>query len=160
MRLGKTFASALAVLGGGGVAGAFLVSGPKLSAAQWLGILLTMQTLRLAMWGCAAMTAWRLRLKGSFGLFAAVGIPVFVVGGLLQMWYTIAAFPDHAVAAQSSTWWWLVADGAFWALEAVVLRELFFVELLERFPTPWTLGPAGTGTVHEPNTGATRSGID
>lgn len=60
--------------------------------------------------------------------------PFFLVFGLLQSAYSIAAFPDHNVLADSETWWWMVANGVGWGLIAVLVRELFFQELLEGLP--------------------------
>jgi hypothetical protein len=137
MRLGRTCASTLAVGGAGGVAGAFLVTAPNLRADQWLALLLAMQILVVAVWACVWLTAHTLRLGGLFPLFARVG----VVWGVLRIVYSIAFFPDRGVAAHSSTWWWLVADGIGWAIIAVVVRELFFQELLEEFPPPRLWGP-------------------
>jgi hypothetical protein len=146
MRLGKTCASALAVGGAGGVAVAFLVTAPKLTAAQWLGLLLTMQVLRTLMWLFVWLTGRTLRIKNLFAMIA----PFLVIGGVIQTVYSIVYFPDHAVAAQSETWWWLVADGAGWGLFAAIVRELFFVELLEEVPPPRLWGPGAPS--HVPHT--------
>lgn len=145
LRLGRTLSSALAVGGGGGVALTFLVASPDLRADQWLAILLLLQVLRTAQWGCVWMAARRLNLRGFFPFIA----PIAVVAGLIQSAYSIAAFPNHAVMAGSSTWWWLVADGAGWALTAVLLRELFFVEKLEEFPTPRMWGPGSPDGIEQ-----------
>ena len=145
LRLGRTLSSALAVGAGGGVALTFLVASPNLRADQWLGILLFMQFIKTAQWACVWMAARRLNLRGVFPFIA----PFAVVFGLIQSGYSIAAFPDHAVMADSSTWWWLVADGAGWAFIAVLVRELFFVELLEEFPPPRMWGPGSPEGVEQ-----------
>jgi hypothetical protein len=44
-----------------------------------------------------------------------------------------------------------VVDGIGWAVIAVLVRELFFVELLEEFPPPRTWGP-GAVERQEPQT--------
>ena len=137
MRLGKTCASALAVGGAGGVAVAFLVTAPNLRAAQWLGLLLTMQVLWNLTWLFVWLTGRTLRIQNLFTTIA----PIWVIVGVIQTAYSIINFPDHAVAAQSETWWWLVADGAGWGLFAAIVRELFFVELLEEVPPPRLWGP-------------------
>jgi hypothetical protein len=133
LRLGKTCASTLAVGGGGGVGAAFLVSNPSLTAPQWLGILLFMQLLLLGIWICALKAGRRLRIGG---IWVNVIFPFLAVTQVIQTIYSIGYFPDHAVAAQSSTWWWLVADGIGWAVEAALVRELFFAELLEKATLP------------------------
>ncbi len=145
LRLGRTLSSALAVAGGGGVALTFLVASPDLRADQWLAILLLMQFIRTAQWACVWMAARKLNLRGFFPFIA----PITVVLGLIQSAYSIAAFPNHAVMADSSTWWWLVADGAGWAFVAVLVRELFFVEKLEEFPTPRMWGPGSPDGIQQ-----------
>lgn len=145
-RLGRTISSALAVGAAGGVTLTFLVASPNLRADQWLAILLALQILRTAMWACVWMAARRLQLRGPLfpptlrGVIAWVA-PFFLVFGLLQSAYSIAAFPDHKVLADSETWWWMVANGIGWGLIAVLVRELFFQELLEEFPPPRMWGP-------------------
>jgi hypothetical protein len=83
------------------------------------------------------LTGRTLRIKNLFTTIALF----LVIGGAIQTVYSIVNFPDHAVAAQSETWWWLVADGAGWGLFAAIVRELFFVELLEEVPPPRLWGP-------------------
>ncbi len=143
MRVGKTCASTLAVGGAGGVALAFLVSAPNLRPDQWLGLLLTMQFLLVAMWVCVWMVGRTLQLTG---LFVNVLVPFFLLFEVGQIAYSIVAFPDHTVPAHSSTWWWLIIDGIGWGTIAVLVRELFFAEVLEEFPTPLTFGAGGTET--------------
>jgi hypothetical protein len=116
---------------------AFLVTSPSLQAAQWLGLLLTMQVLWILMWLFVWLTGRTLRIGNLFTMMALF----WVIGGVLQTFYSIVQFPDPAVAAQSETWWWLVVDGVGWGLFAAIVRELFFVELLEEIPPPRLWGP-------------------
>jgi hypothetical protein len=139
MRLGKTCASGPAAAGAAGVALGFLVSGPNLRPHQWLALLLIMQLLLLGMWACVWMVGRTLQLGG---FFANVVAPAAILVEVGQIIYTWVAFPGQPVAEQSPGWWWLVADGIGWAIVAVLVRELFFGEYLERFPPPATLGPA------------------
>jgi hypothetical protein len=80
-RLGQTCSSSLTVGGAGGVAVAFLVSSPDLTAAQWLGILLFMQFLWFSIWTCVyivvrrlSMPRWILILAFWFARSPAVGL--------------------------------------------------------------------------------------
>lgn len=132
-RLGKTCASALAVGGAGGVGVTFLVANPSLTAPQWLAILLFMQSLALSMWICAWRTGRQLQVGGPI---VNLLFPFMAACKVLQIVYSIVYFPNQRVPAQSPTWWWLVADGIGWAIEAVLVRELFFANILERAKLP------------------------
>lgn len=140
MRLGKTCASTLAAAGGAGIALAFLVTGPDLRADQWLAILLALQILVFLTSACVWKTGHTLELEAWWVPVAAL----WLVLGVVQTTYSIIFFPDHNVAAHSSTWWWLVVDGIGYATLAVLVRELIFAELLEQFPPP----PPGLGGEH------------
>lgn len=152
-QVGEDGSSALAVAGAGGVTLTFLVASPSLRADQWLAILLSLQFLRTAMWTCVWMAGRRLRLRVliPFQLrdFIAWFAPYAVIFGLLQSVYSIVAFPDHRVLADSETWWWMVANGIGWALIAVLVRELFFQELLEEFPPPRMWGPGSPDGIEQ-----------
>jgi hypothetical protein len=151
--LGRTISSALAVAGAGGVTLTFLVASPNLRADQWLAILLSLQFLRTAMWACVWMAARQLQLRTliPFQLRGLIGwlAPYAVVFGLFQSVYSIAAFPDHQVLADSEIWWWMVANGIGWALVAVLVRELFLQELLEEFPPPRMWGPGSPDGIEQ-----------
>jgi hypothetical protein len=133
LRLGKTAASTLAVGGAAGIGLALLMNAPHIGPAQWLGILLVLQSLWLTTWIFVWLTQRTLRLGGIAGLFGGVVATAAIAWQVLQTSYTVALFPDHAVAAYSETWWYLFADGVGWAIAAALIRELYFVELLDSF---------------------------
>lgn len=136
LRVGRTCANGLLATAGVSVLATLLLTAPDLRPGQWLGVLLVMHSLFIAMNFCVYKSAQHLDLSrdslaGLFGRYAL--FPIVVV--VLQLVYMVGYFPAFGSTVSTrlftSGWWNVVGLAVVYVAFAALARELFFNELLE-----------------------------